>query len=184
MEIVNQIFVFIGKLFEWWFTVMPWEQAIFIRAGKGERVLGKGLYFKIPFIDRVYIQQTRLRIIDLPVQTVSTLDGKTITIKSVIGYSIKDMFKMYNTISHPEMTLSGIVMGGISEHVINTNSKEVSPLSVEKFLLDKLTETDFGLGDLSIKITSWADVKTFRLIQDSSWMQEQLKMNYVGEKLT
>ena len=82
MEIVNQIFVFIGKLFEWWFTVMPWEQAIFIRAGKGERVLGKGLYFKIPFIDRVYIQQTRLRIIDLPVQTVSTLDRKSTRLNS------------------------------------------------------------------------------------------------------
>lgn len=184
METINQIFGFLGKLFEWWFTVMPWEQAIFIRAGKRERLLGKGIYFKIPFIDRVYIQQTRLRIIDLPVQTVSTKDGKTITIKSVIGYSIKDMFKMYNTISHPEMTLSGIVMGGISEHIKSTESNSVSPLTVETFLLEKLSGTDYGLGDLSIKITSWADVKTFRLIQDSSWMQEQLKMNYVGEKNT
>ena len=182
MEAINQIFVFIGKLFEWWFVVMPWEQAIFIRAGKRVKLLNKGFYFKIPFLDRVYIQQTRLRMIDLPVQTVSTLDNKVITIKAVMGYSIKDVYKVYNTLTHPEMTLAGLVMGGITEHIKKTSSSDLTPESVEKYLLHKLESTDFGLGDLSIKITSWADVKTFRLIQDSSWMSDQLQMNYVGQK--
>ena len=126
METINQIFGFIGKLFEWWFMVMPWEQAIFIRKGNKTKLLKQGLYFKIPFIDRVYIQTSRLRMVDLPVQTVSTLDGKTLTIKSVVGYSIKDILKMFNSISHPEMTLSGIVMGGISEYIKSNNSSDIS----------------------------------------------------------
>lgn len=184
MEVVNQIFGFIGKLFEWWFTVMPWEQAVFIRKGKKVKVLEKGLYFKVPFIDRVYIQQTRIRMVDLPVQTISTADGKTVTIKSVLGYSIKDIEKMFNTIAHPEMTLCGIVMGGMAEYINKTNSKEASPKALEEFLLKQVGQTDYGLGDLSVKITSWADVKTFRLIQDASWMNENLKMTYVGEKIT
>lgn len=182
METINQIFGFIGKLFEWWFTVMPWEQAIFIRKGDKIKVLEKGLYFKIPFLDRVYIQQTRIRMIDLSVQTCSTLDGKTITLKSIVGYSIKDMYKMYTTISHPEMTLAGLVMGGIAEHIKMMESANVSPKTVEDFLLAKLNKTDYGLADLSIKVTSWAEVKTFRLIQDTSGVWEGLKMDYLGQK--
>lgn len=182
MEVVNQILGFISNFFTWWYTVMTWEQAIFIRAGKNPKVVNNGMYFKIPFIDRVYIQQIRLRVIDMPIQTVSTQDGKTITIKAMVGYSIKDMLKMYNSISHPEMTLSGIIMGGIADHIKNKQSSEISPLKVEEFLIEKLKETDFGLGDLSIKITSWAEVRTYRLIQDQSWMGENLKMTYNGEK--
>lgn len=117
MELVNQVFAFIAKFFEWYFVVMPWEQAVFIRSGNKVRVLDKGLYFKIPFVDRIYIQQTRLRNIDSPMQTVSTLDGKTLTIKSLIGYSIKDVYKMLNNLSHPDTTLSGMVMSRIAEYV-------------------------------------------------------------------
>ena len=182
MEAINQIINHIAKLFDWWFIVMPWEQAVFIRAGKNFKVCNKGLYFKIPFIDRVYIQSMRLRMTDLPVQTISTKDNKTITIKSVLGYSIKDIFKLYNTISHPEMTMAGIIMSGIADHIKNTNAQDISIITIETYLLSKLKETDFGLGDLSIKITSWAEVKTYRLIQDGSWLGENLSMKYIGEK--
>lgn len=183
MEVVNQLIGFISKLFDWWFTVMPWQQAVFVRRGKNVKILSQGLYFKIPFIDRVYVQEIRLRMIDMPMQTVSTSDNKTISIKAVIGYSIKDLYKMFNSVSHPEITLSGIVMSGISEYINKTDSKQISPKSLEAALIDSLSKDDFGLGDLSVKIVSWADVKTFRLIQDTSWMQESLKMNFIGEKV-
>ncbi len=182
MEVVNQIFSFISKLFEWWFTVMPWEQAIFIRKGKNPKILKEGLYFKIPFIDRVYIQQTRTRIIDVPVQTVSTSDNKTITIRSVIGYSITDLLVLFNTISHPEMTLQGIVMGAIADHINQTNSEKITPSSVEEYALTQININNYGLGNVTIKITSWAEVKTYRLIQDHSWINEGLNLKYLGEK--
>lgn len=102
MEILNIIASFSNKLFQWWFTVMPWEQAIRIRRGKTVRLLGAGLYLKIPFIDAVYIQTTRMRMVDMPIQTVSTQDGTTLTIKAVIGYSIKDVQLLYNTLYHPD----------------------------------------------------------------------------------
>lgn len=182
MEIINQLIGTIAKFFEWWIIIMPWEQAIFIRAGKNPKVITNGLYFKIPFIDRIYIQPIRVRMIDLPVQTISTLDGKTITIKSVVGYSIKDILKMFNTISHPEMTIGGIVMGGISEYIRTTKLNDLSPKLVEEYLLNNLSKLDYGLGDISIKIPTWAEVKTFRLIQDASWLNENLNMKYIGEK--
>jgi len=177
MEIFGQLIQFIKEIFSWWFTVTPWEQAVFVRAGKHIKVLKEGFYFKIPFVDQVYVQPIRLRTIDLPIQTVSTLDSKTVTIKAVLCYSITDIYKLYNTISHPDMTLAGIVMGSIAEHMRKTKYSDVNLDVLEKAILEALGLTDYGLGDLSIQITSWAEVKTFRLIQDQSWMNEGLNMN-------
>ena len=182
MEIVNQIFGFIGKLLEWWFMVMPWEQAIFVRKGSDVRLLKKGIYFKIPFIDMVYIQTIRTRTLDLSIQTTSTKDGKAITVKSIINYSIGDMYKLYNTMAHPELSLAGMVMGSIAEQIRSNDSKDLSPLKIESLINEEINKNDYGLKDLSVKITSWAEVKTFRLIQDGSWQGETIEMNHVGFK--
>src|SRR5688572_20343223 len=102
MENIKDIFQFLSRFFQWYFIVMPWEQAVFIRAGKSHKTLGKGIYFKIPFLDVVYIQTTRRRMIEAPMQTVTTKDGHAITIKAGVSYKIVDMFKLYNSLYHPE----------------------------------------------------------------------------------
>jgi len=170
MEVVGQLIQFIKEIFSWWFIVTPWEQVVFVRAGKHVKVLKEGFYFKIPFIDQVYIQQIRLRTVDLPMQTITTVDNKTITIKSIMSYSITDIFTLYNTISHPETTLAGIVMSEISDYLKVTHSDSLDTKIMEKNIIDKMNEKDYGLGELTVRITSWAEVKTIRLIQDQSWM--------------
>lgn len=178
MEIIGQLVQFIKEIFSWWFIVTPWEQAVFVRAGKQTKVLKAGFYFKIPFVDQVYLQPIRLRTIDMPMQTISTNDGKTITVKSVLTYSITDIFKLYNTISHPETTLSGIVMSQISNYIRSTDYVAMNTEQMEIDIVKRLSGNDYGLGDLSVRITSWAEVKTFRLIQDQSFMYaDGLDMN-------
>ncbi len=176
MELINTITAFLAKLFQWWFTVMPWEQAIRVRKGKNAKLLGAGLYFKIPFIDTVYIQTTRMRMIDTPMQTVSTKDGNTVTIKSAIGYTIKDIQVLYNTLYHPEMTLNSMSMGFVGEFVRENLIGEITPLNIESFVNSKITASDYGLKNLTVKITTFAIVKTYRLIQDNSGLYEGLNM--------
>lgn len=176
MEVLNQLIGFIKSLFDWWFVVMPWEQAIIVRRGKHSEVLGKGLYFKIPFVDFVFIQTCRMRVIDCAIQTVSTKDSKTLTLKSCIGYSIGDMGVLYNKMSHPEMTLSSMSQAHIAEYIRGSLMSDISPANLEKYVNGKLNECSFGLNDITVRITSWADVKTFRLIQDNSWLGETLIM--------
>jgi regulator of protease activity HflC (stomatin/prohibitin superfamily) len=177
MEIFNSIAGFISKLFQWWFTVMPWEQALRIRRGKQVRLLNAGLYFKIPFLDAVYVQTTRMRMIDTAMQTMSTKDGTTITVKSAIRYIISDIQTLYTTLYHPEMTLSSMTMGFVGEYVRSNEISEIAPSKIEEFVNDKMDATRYGLKDLSIKITTFAAVKTFRLIQDGSYLGEGLNMD-------
>lgn len=156
---------------------MPWEQALLIRRGKNVKLLGAGLYLKIPFIDTVYIQTTRMRMVDTPMQTISTKDGNTITIKSAIGYTIESIQKLYATLYHPEMTLNSLSMGYIGEYARSNNIEAVSPKLIEDFIKSKIDASGYGLKDFSIKITSFAVVKTFRLIQDGSNLYEGLNMD-------
>lgn len=176
MDRINQIFSFIAKLFDWWFMVMPWEQAIFIRAGKNSKLLYAGLYLKIPFIDTIYIQTTRMRMIDVPIQTMSTKCGKTVTLKSAIKYEIEDVLMLYNKMCHPEMTLQSMAMSLISEFVNKTNVEEAAPPLIEKYVNENINGQQFGLKNLEIKLTNFAIVRTIRLIQDYSGMSEGLNM--------
>jgi hypothetical protein len=165
-----------NKLFQWWFTVMPWEQAIFIRKGNQVKLLGAGIYFKIPFIDVIYIQTTRMRMIDLSYQTMSTKDGKTITIKSAVGYGIENVLTLYNTMHHPEMTLGSLVMGYIAEFVRSKNYAELDPVDIEKYANRKMSKIKNGLKDINIKITSYTEARTYRVIQDHTGLWEGLNM--------
>lgn len=176
MELVNTITAFLAKLFQWWFTVMPWEQALRIRKGKNVKLLGAGLYLKIPFVDSVYIQTTRMRMIDTPMQTVSTKDGNAVTLKSAIGYTIDNIQVLYNKLYHPEMTLSSMSMGFVGEFVRENLISEITPLNIEKFVNSKITASDYGLKNLTVRITTFAIVKTYRIIQDNSGLYESLSM--------
>lgn len=176
MEIFNTIAGFLQRIFQWWFTVMPWEQAIRVRAGKRAKLLKAGLYLRIPFVDAVYVQTTRMRMADSPMQTMSTKDGNTITVKSVVGYVIDDVQKLYNTLTHPEMTLASMSMGLVGDYVRSKNISEITPAAIEDFVAKEINATQYGLKDFSIKIVTFAIVKTFRLIQDGTYMGEGLNM--------
>ena len=155
---------------------MPWEQALLIRKGKNVRLLSAGIYLKIPFIDTVYVQTTRMRMIDTPMQTISTKDGNTLTIKCAIGYVISDIRVLYSSLYHPEMTLNSMAMGFVGEFVRGHYIADVNPQSIEQYVGEKIQAVNYGLANLSIKITTFAIVKTFRLIQDGSGFYDSLNM--------
>jgi len=103
MNYLNDILQNIGKIFQWWVIISPWEKGIRTRFGKNVKVLEPGIHFKAPVFDCVFIQTIRSRNISLTIKTLSTMDAITISIGAVVSYSIKDIFKLYNTIHHPEM---------------------------------------------------------------------------------
>lgn len=175
MDIAKSIIDFVKSIFSWWVIVTPWEQCVFVRCGKHAKVLKGGIYLRIPFIDQVFVQSVRLRTIDLPIQTITTNKGIAITVKAMIGYSIKDIFKLYNTISHPDLTLAGIVMGSIARQISQKNNIDIK--SIEDEAIKDISSDKYGIGDVFIQITSWAEVKTYRLIQDQSCMWEGANMN-------
>lgn len=172
MESISKIIDAISTMFQWWFIVTPWEKAVRVRGGKKVKVVGEGIYFKIPFFDSVYIQNTKVRVVDLPVQTITTLDKQTLTISSIVGYSIDDILTLYNTLYHPDSTIANIVMGRISEYISTHNLDECSPQKVESAMKRELNKTEFGISYKYVRVVSHAVVRTYRLIGDGGLYDE------------
>lgn len=181
MNIIDGIFNWLIKLFQWWVIVMPWEKGIRIRLGKKWTLLNEGIYLKLPIIDRIYIQSTANRIIAGPVQTLTTMDGKTLTVSVTIGYCIEDVSKLYQKVFHTELTITNMVLGQVSQFIANNNLEVCSPKAIEEFIKKEIKISDLGICNVSAKITGYALVKTYRLISDAHNMYEGFNMNAIGQ---
>lgn len=163
---IDSLFRNLGRLFNWFVTVAPWEQAIRVRAGKHVRLLASGLYIKIPFIDRIYRQNIRRRIAQIRPQTLTTKDNKCVTLCGSVQYSIGDILLLFKSLDQPEDTVEALVAAKIANYVANNELAECHPLTIQQKLNNEIDLEQFGLIGKEIFITSFAVVKTYRLIND------------------
>jgi hypothetical protein len=152
-------------VFRWWFIVQPWEQGVRVRAGKHTRVYAAGWFWMVPFVDRVYIQNTRRRLTAIPASTLSTLDGRSITIAGALGYRIDDSLKLQQTLDHAEETLRLIVSGLVSAFVVSHRLESCTAPELLRDVSSKLDLARYGLADAEYCLTDFAVVRTFRLIE-------------------
>ena len=177
MNQIQEFFNYIFQALKIWVIIQPQEAGIIVRGGKKVKKVGKGIYFKIPYFDSVFVQETRLRVVALPIQTLTTKDLKTITLNGAVGYSITNIETLYNKLFHPEITIMNIVMSGIADVIYSKRLEEITPTELQQKVYERLESADYGLSFEYFKITNFAVVRTYRLIQDQSWADESLKMN-------
>lgn len=161
---LSQIFGFL-KSFQFWFVVAPWESALRVRFGKQAKSLGPGPHWRVPFIDRVFVQPVRLRTISDTGQTVTTKDGDVLTLSLAIAYAVEDIAKLYNSVNNPECTLLTQMQGLVAEVISTTDRRDLSPALIERTVAQKLPSTEWGLGQLRLMVTTFAFVRVYRLMQ-------------------
>lgn len=164
MNSLRQLFDAIRGLLVWWVVVAPWEQAIRVRLGKHVELLGPGVHLRIPGADRYYLQSVRTRISSLPPQTLTTKDGRSLTISVSLRYAISDLLVLYNTLHHAEGTLANIVLGAVGEFVMEHNLVDCQPGTIGPWVVKRINLSRYGLKDASITVLTFAAVKTYRLI--------------------
>lgn len=177
MNQVQQFLEYIFNVFKIWIIIHPWQSAIRVRNGNKIKTLLPGIHFRLPYFDSVFIQENRLRVASMPVQTLTSKDEKTITINGAVGYIVSDIKKLYDTLYHPTTTITNMTMSIVSSFVYSKELSEITPKSIQDHVLEELKKTDFGLDFSYFKITNFAVVRTYRLIQDKSWVSEDLQMN-------
>lgn len=163
MTWLSQLFGFF-RAFQLWVVVAPWESGLRIRLGKTSEVLHPGPHWRIPFLDRIFVQPVRLRTISDSGQTMATKDGKVLTLAVAVSYAIGDIQQLYSTVSNPEVTLLYQVQGLIAKVVANATSTEISPGLIEQLVTERMPASAWGLRDVSLMVTSFAFVRTFRLL--------------------
>lgn len=184
MGTVRELFREIGNLFRWWFIVTPWEQAIRVRRGNKVEVLGAGLHLRIPIIDRIFRQSTRRRFSSIPTQTITTTDGRTVTVSGTLGYAIADIGTLYNTLHHAEETIMSEAQGMVGRFVAASTYEDCTPAKVEAHVRERLNLGRYGLSDMEFYVTDYAAVKTYRLIQGGpkDWRDDGDALNTTREE--
>lgn len=70
-----------------------------------------------------------------------------------------------------------MTMGYISTFIRANLVSDITPSGIEYAVNTQLGQMEYGLRDVAVKITTFAVVKTFRLIQDGSGLYENLSMD-------
>jgi regulator of protease activity HflC (stomatin/prohibitin superfamily) len=166
MTWLSQFFAIFSKPFQWWVTIAPWESGLRVRLGKTAIVLGPGPHFRIPFLDRIYVQGVRLRMLSDSGQTIATRDGKVLTVAVAIQYAIADIKKLYMSANSPEMTLLSLVQGQIAELVSRSDSSELSPSKLGERVSEVMPSVEWGLSQVKVWVTGYAYVRTYRLLMN------------------
>lgn len=164
LDAIRQFF----DLFKFWFVIAPWEAAVLVRAGKHAYTRGPSVHWRWPLVDRVYIQSVRRRISGLGRQSLTTADGKTVTVSSTLGYSISDVALLYGTLHHAEDTIANIARELICEFVESTSAVLCTGKNLREFVQARLDLAPFGIAEVELNVIELITVKGYRLIGDGS----------------
>lgn len=164
VELVRQFF----RLFKLWVIVSPWEQALRVRLGKHVSLLDAGIHLRIPVIDLVFLQSTRMRLIGTDRQTVGTADHKTASFAAALGYEICDLELLYRTLHHAEDTLRNLIRSSVARDISTHKADELDPVSLADRVSKSLDLEEYGLSGGRVFITDLLVAKTYRLVGDYS----------------
>jgi hypothetical protein len=160
--------------FAWFVVVAPWEQAIRVRMGKHVRLLEAGFYLRIPFVDRVFKQSIRRRLSIVRPQTLTTRDNKVVTLSGALGYAIKDLRRLYDTLESAHDTIENEVAAVVARYVCTHEYSECTPARVAEAVTAELKLERYGLDGQSFEVTSFLSAKTYRLVMGDlpSWQND------------
>jgi regulator of protease activity HflC (stomatin/prohibitin superfamily) len=157
--------------FAFWVVVLPWQQGLRVRAGRYVRLLEGGLYLKLPVLDVVKVESVRRRNSMLPVQTLTTADGATVTVAGIVAYAIGDLELLFRTLHHAEDTIIQSAGGAIADQVLRQKRCDLDPAVLGAIVSRQLADAfaPYGLIDVSMQVTDFAVVRALRLISDQRW---------------
>ena len=173
-EWLQAIFDFFGR-FRVFYVVMPWEQAIRVRLGSRVRLIGPGFHWKLPLFDRVFTQNIRLHIVSSCSQTLDGEDGKAVAVVACIGFSIHNLLDVYKSVQHLDEALYSWASAEIAEHIGGGYTR----LQLEALITAGLKEkaTGWGIKVEFCRITDYARVRVFRLMQSDRWSRSNIDLD-------
>lgn len=148
--------------------VNEWESGVYLRFGKYVKVVNPGLRFKIPFVDKIWTHEVITQTVHLQPQTLTTLDEKSIVLKSIVRYHVNDVKKFLLNVMHASDVLVDTTQGIIRDTVEGTNWEDL--YDINELLKSEVTQVvqDWGITIERVTLTDLGIVNTYRIISDSS----------------
>jgi regulator of protease activity HflC (stomatin/prohibitin superfamily) len=146
--------------------VEQWNGAVQLRYGKFIKVLYPGIHFKIPFFDSIIECPVITQSVNLPSQTLTTLDDESIVLKSIIRYRVSNIQTYLLGVMHANDVLIDTTQGMIRDVVELTTWDDL--VDVNETITNKVKEyvVRWGIEVEAVTITDLGIVKSFRIFGD------------------
>jgi membrane protease subunit HflK len=148
--------------------VEQWNGAVQLRFGKYIKVLYPGIHFKIPFFDSIIECPVITQSVNLPSQTLTTLDDESIVLKSIIRYRVSNIQTYLLGVMHANDVLIDTTQGMIRDVVELTTWDDL--VDVNETITNKVKEyvIRWGIEVEAVTITDLGIVKSFRIFGDEA----------------
>jgi len=146
--------------------IEQWNAAVQLRYGKWIRNLSGGIYFKIPFFDSVIECPVITQSVNLPSQTLTTLDEESIVLKAIIRYRVSNIQTYLLSVMHANDVLIDTTQGIIRDVVEMTTWPGL--VDVNSQITNEVKEyvVRWGIEIEAVTITDLGIVKSFRIFGD------------------
>ena len=146
--------------------VEQWNGAVQLRFGKFIKVLYPGIHFKIPFFDSIIECPVITQSVNLPSQTLTTLDDESIVLKSIIRYKVSNIQTYLLSVMHANDVLIDTTQGIIRDVVEMTTWDGL--VDVNSQITNEVKEyvVRWGIEVEAVTITDLGIVKSFRIFGD------------------
>jgi regulator of protease activity HflC (stomatin/prohibitin superfamily) len=133
-----------------------WEEAIILRFGKFQRLVGPGFFFKWPFAETFLKQDKRIINLDISRQEVMTKDNISVTVDAVVfvkvvntKFSIVNIRNIWDSVMKYAQTTMRDVVGDVELDELLARRDEVAEKIAK--IVERETE-DWGVDIISVKL--------------------------------
>lgn len=166
-KILEFILNFIKEVLPCW-IIDQYEGGVKLRFGKYVRTLGPGFYFKIPFLEKIIEDMVITTTMGTPSQTLTTKDGKTVSVKGVIKYSISDIKLFLLEVTDRFSAMSDVTQSVVKEQIEARTWQECMDIDLDNTIEKKvrLNVKKWGINIEDFTLVDKTITRSYRLFTE------------------
>lgn len=146
--------------------VKQYQQGAWLRFGKLRKIVGPGLYFKIPLLDEIDCYHVLTTAMTLDAQSVTTKDEKEVVAKGIIKYKIAYLSKQFTDVYDAVDAISDVSMGIIKNIISKKTWEECKEENLDNEITKKVrTEAKkWGIEVEAVTLSDLSRMRSFRFL--------------------
>lgn len=171
---------FLGRLLEFFeflwplFKIEQWEGGIYSVFGKFRKVLGPGIYPRVPWFVTIHSTSLAWRPLHSGRHDITLKDGKVFTFEAVAMFRVRDLRKSMVVVHDDEHAMLSLLISALAEKLAEVDPDRFLPdrrgrlySSLQSLVTEEAAE--FGLEVKWVRFTTFIlDPKTYRLLAESA----------------
>jgi len=151
------------------FIINQFDAGILLRRGLFKKVVNGGIHFKIPFLDEVFSHTITPTTEQLPAQSLTTKDGKSIVVQGIIKYEVANIKTFLLEVWDATDAISDTTQGVIKDVIMGLDIIDIGT-DIDSIITKKakIEAAKWGIKIHKVTLTNIGLIKSIRLFNDSN----------------